>query len=986
MALNGLCDDYLNYEVVHCNKIETVQFFDNPLCDLNLIHLNIRSINKNYNNLIIFLESLNKNFDIIVCSETGIIEDPKNFELSGYTTIYNESRFTKCDGCIVFVKNSILIDYHIVKVTNSHFIHVNLCKNDIKIGLSAIYRSPSVQLESFLENLNIFLENIFLARTNDQNNIEIFGGDININILDRGNTNVENYIDSLNEKGFHSVINQATRIDKNSSTCIDHLFVRIKSDFRTRGVILDSGFSDHCPILLNIFLKEERTSVDEKRYSRTTDFGKLDAFLTNERWNDILNCEDVNTCTNLFIDKLKKHLNDATTIKYLVCKKRKIKPWITQGLLNSIRHRDHLKKLATKNPNNVEHLNRFREYRKYLTKSTNKAKAEYYRNLFESNKNDSKKTWSLIRSSCNNVDTKHNVKNIINENNQELFDELDIANEFNNFFSKIGKRLASGIPKYNGINLNDNSPKNVGSLFFAPIRKTEMIEVINSLNNINSTGSDGVSVNFLKHAHEVLLIPLLHIVNIIFREGIYPNIFKNSIITPLHKGGSKKDISNYRPIAINSNISKIIEKCIKLRLVSYLESFNLLSSNQYGFRQGLGTEDAIVKVIDYISKNLNQGRKCLLIFLDLAKAFDTVSHHILLDRMKSLGIRGIALDLFKSYLNARSQQVKLGDSLSKSCAVECGVPQGTVLGPVLFTIFINGLFQSVPGGDVVCYADDTVIMLQDNTWDIVYKKAEVAMTHVKSWFDDNLLTLNVDKSNYMCFTLNKRTYPCYNTIKIHTSNCHELSNCNCSQKISLVPKTKYLGLYFDSHMKWQYHVEYITTKLRKMYYKFYQIRDWLPKKNLINVYRSLAESVLNYGLVAWGAACESVLSPLVIAQKRILKIILFKNRRFSTEHLFDEARVLNLEQLYIKGVCRLLLSNKYMTQVVSHQITTRAVSFNLARFPSTSFSSIQKSLHYIAPKIFNIIPSQIKNRPYKYNKTKIIFWLLENKIKLPATN
>ena len=473
--------------------------------------------------------------------------------------------------------------------------------------------------------------------------------------------------------------------------------------------------------------------------------------------------------------------------------------------------------------------------------------------------------------------------------------------------------------------------------------------------------------------------PLSHIINVIFSTGVFPKILKSAIIVPIFKQGNKKLANNYRPIALISSIGKLIEKCIKYKLTNFLEKYKLLSNQQFGFRKDTSTENALCGVTDRILNDLDSGKKVVGIFLDLTKAFDTVVHQILLERLHNIGIRGIANDLFKSYLSGRSQRVKIDNILSDPIEVECGVPQGTVLGPLLFNIYVNSVFSILHRGGIYCFADDTMIIVNGNTWDLAVLEAERALSSIKAWLDSSLLTLNVDKTKFITFALTKRALPDIHCLVLHDKDCHlNKVHCKCRNLIKRQEFWKYLGILIDETLTWKNHINYVTAKVRKLIFKFYELRNIVNIKVLKMVYYSLIQSMINYGLVVWGYARRNSISTLIVAQKHIIKIIYFKIKRYPTYLLFQESNFLNIEQLYIKSVIRYMLQNRCYKNVLFHKFNTRNTSKNYVLVPAVSHSATQRHISFVGPKLYNMLPLYIKNKPYAKVKKKLQSWILEN--------
>ena len=400
--------------------------------------------------------------------------------------------------------------------------------------------------------------------------------------------------------------------------------------------------------------------------------------------------------------------------------------------------------------------------------------------------------------------------------------------------------------KHKSIDYSSNS--NTKSFFISYTNELEISNIIKNFKKNAVGGIDGISVRVIQALTEYLTITLTLLINKIIFSGICPEHFKRAEIIPIFKNSDKSKKTNYRPISLISNLAKIFEKVLHVRIIQYLEKNSILNSNQFGFRKKISTNDAINSLCSNIYKNLDKSIPTMTIFLDIAKAFDTVDHKQLLKKLENLGIRGLALQLLKSYLTHRKHVVRIDDTTSDELVALRGVPQETLLGPLFFIIYINEMLNLKTNGIILSYADDTAIIINGNTWKSVEEIANNVLNTVVDWLNNNNFSLNVEKSNYILFGNRKTKIPLNLKLIIHSNDN------NKTYFVNRVENIKYLGVMIDSNMKWKQHIKNVTQKLRYLIYIFANLKYILNQKTLIKVYYALFESKATYGIIACGAA------------------------------------------------------------------------------------------------------------------------------------
>lgn len=526
-----------------------------------------------------------------------------------------------------------------------------------------------------------------------------------------------------------------------------------------------------------------------------------------------------------------------------------------------------------------------------------------------------------------------------------------ISDNFNDYFTSIASNLVLNLPSTNNDHKYYLNTPNVNSIFLRPATTNEVISTIYALNN-KSTHHSEVPMKVYKQFSSLLAYPITVIFNM-NEFGVFPDILKMSRVAPVFKKGDTYSTNNYRPISNLNNLNKIFEKLIYKRLYSFLDRNNILSTNQYGFRKGLSTEDAVNYLITNVYNYLNVHQYVGAVFLDLSKAFDTISHDILISKLEYYGIRGKCLNLLESYLQNRHQYVCVNGTKSCLKPVSLGVPQGSILGPLLFLIYINDLPSVVNYSDCLLYADDTTLFYNESNLNLLCKRLSEDMELVHNWLTSNKLIINTNKTKFLVFT-NKNIPPntslTFNNFEINLSYDHN-----------------FLGIHLDNHLSFKQHIRLISGKVSKTIGILCKIKNFVPSNILRTIYFSLIQPYLSYGISVWGAARKSNIKPLATLQKRSVRLINNSNYYDHTNPLFYNLNILKLGDMYkircLKYMYNVILLGKFnfiqsfiLHSQVFHGHETRCSDL---RLPTVRKYKFKQSLIYNATYIWNIYKSVV---------------------------
>lgn len=917
--------------------------------NVSVAHLNIRSINTGFDEFVNYINDYD--FDIVAVTETWLNSEipVTRYAIPGYKFVRQDRCHRRGGGVGIYVKYNLkfsLINFDI-DTSNFECVFIQYEINKKKILVASVYREPNSNFEIFLSQFEDLL-----SRCVPSYDHVIFMGDINVD-LSKDTTSKNNFRLVLDSFNLKQIINTPTRVNLNTGTAslIDVIITSDNLDIVGFDSLPVSGnITDHNLVYSIINLPKNKSELKCIRYREYSNVDMLnfahDAMQLN--WDVIYHTHDINEKIEIFNNNIIFLLDRHVPYRQKIVKDKPFTPWITDNirLLMKIRDKAHHKYIQNKTYQNLQY---YKQLKNYTNQAIKREKSAYFESL--SRNNNSKLFW-------NNM--KH--LNLTKHSNYHLPDQLADPDQINNYFIS-STDLNNTVPPEKLDFYNNNVNSKVTTTFNLNLINSDKIYTIINGIKTNSVGDDGISIKDLKLCLPFCINPLINILNTCIINGVFPLTWKKAIVKPLAKVSTPKELKDLRPISILAVVSKILERHIYDQTYEYFCDNSLMPSTQSGFRRNHSTSTTLINLIEDICNNIDNNKCTCVLLLDYSKAFDNINQSLLLAKLHHYGFSANTINFFRSYLINREQCVcvEKNNNILKSqyISLNKGVPQGSILGPLLFSIYVADMNDVIKHCKLQQYADDSQLSISVSSDSMLTEQQNIMtdLQNLNNFSSDHNLKINTTKS----FALIVGS-------KTNRSRMTDFSVKINNDSIPVVDHVKNLGITIDSGLTFQLHV---SNKVRLAFSRLkslYPYKNCMPADVKYRLCESLVLSLLHYGDIVYNNFISVTTSRLIQkvqnACMRFSYNIQYRNH--ITPHL-NEHSLLNMKNYRILHSYNLIhkvlntgeplyIREKFSNFIHPHN-TRHIQNFRIPQHRTTSF---QKSFVYTAIHLWNDLDDSIK--------------------------
>lgn len=940
---------------------------------INIVYLNIRSVRKNFRAFVAYLDNVLSDIHIIVLVEVNInqkaVSDERAslncFEIRGYKLECELRPKGQGGGIFVLMKNELVCEScHLhSKAFESHMIKVKVRDvetNTEEITILAVYRPPEKKKTDFLEEMKTCI-----SRIPNENSLIVIG-DFNINLNNKSKYE-EDFKDLMVELGMIRGVDVNTREEKRGKklvkSCVDNILIRpngFLKNKRMETAVFKTKTSDHYTLSLHI--RAEHSKDQRKNEKIAINEEKVKRLMKEVKW------EELKKSPGKVYEEMKKIMDQvyeksSYRVKHGRESKKRNKTWVTEDIKEKIKERDELWRqyrnkirLGVRDENLHE---RYQKMRNMVNRLTRKASNEYYYSKMDENKGDGRKVWEIInemlgRQKKSNVDSIISKYMLKEENNTEKKVADKFAETFNRGVKSIRHICSKKITR-------KTKKQPLQNMRIVKATESDVKKIMEEMKIKTGSGTDKIRMKDLVDEKENIAGLIAEWINESLETGKIPEECKVAKVRPIYKGGDHGDPKNYRPISILNAMNKILEKYVYNMTMNYVKTSKIMNKNQFGFQPGKRITTLLNKVTNTIYGNLDEGKYTLCLFIDYQKAFDTLGHQTILDSLEDVGITGKMKNWFKEYLRGRMSEVCVLNSESERFEMDSGVPQGSFLGPLLFILVTNSIWDGLQDGEIYLYADDVCILLSDKSIEKLFERAQKIFDGVQAWSHDNGLTMNAIKTKYMIIQDERKRVKGEGELVVHEPEClHNFENneCGCEKRIERVKCAKYLGLWFDEFFTWREHVRHVRGKLRSCMAAMVRLGNRASDRIKKVVYMALGDSHLNYGITAWGNCLLTHRKKLTVIQNKILRYMYGENFK----QISNKNNIMGLERKFVYRLfVEYYFDNEYKIEKQTERVTRASTSSIKYMIPKIRTEYGRKQHAWMIPTIWEKLPNELKN-------------------------